>query len=42
MAVIKPAFGVAPDAIAIAMLKGNATKATVMPAIASAKKRRHE
>src|SRR4051812_31889202 len=35
-AVTRPAAGVAPDAMAIAMLSGNATIATVAPAAASA------
>jgi hypothetical protein len=35
MAVTKPAAGSAPDAIAMAMLKGSATIATVTPASAS-------
>ncbi len=42
MAVISPAFGVAPDAIAMAMLRGRATSATVAPATLSPIKMRQE
>ena len=42
MAVTKPASGSAPEAIAIAMLKGRATSETVMPASASRKNMRDE
>ena len=42
MAVTRPALGVAPDAIAIAMLRGRATSATVTPASASLAKTRQE
>ena len=37
-AVISPACGVAPDAIAMAIASGSATTATVNPAIASSRK----
>ncbi len=38
IAVTRPAAGGAPEPMAIAMLSGRATNATVTPAIASAKK----
>src|SRR5919112_434998 len=38
----RPAFGSAPEAMAMATLSGSATRATVMPAKASLKNRRQE
>ena len=42
IAVTSPARGVAPDAMAIAMLSGRATRATVTPASTSARNSRDE